>query len=96
MIWSGRQVREESLNIVMEHVLYPKGEGKQFKTSKQKNSIIRSELLKGLSVWKEGLEQRKGRWKAEDYSVVRQVRIEGGLRVDVGRRLKRCLEANNQ
>lgn len=55
MIWSGRQVREESLNIVMEHALYPKGKGKPFKTSKQKNSIIRSELLKGHSVWKVGL-----------------------------------------
>lgn len=83
MIWSGRQVREESLNIVMEHALYPKGKGKPFKTSKQKNSIIRSELLKGHSVWKVGLGQRKGRWKAEGYSVVTQVRTDGGLRVDI-------------
>lgn len=55
MIRSGKQVRTESLPSVMEHALYSKGEGKPFKTSKQKNHIIRFEFFEGHSVCKMGL-----------------------------------------
>lgn len=63
MLWSGEQVRKESLSIVMEHAVYPKGEEKPFKSSKQKNSIVRFELLKGNSATWGGLEKKDdGRW----------------------------------
>lgn len=50
MIWAGRQEPgKEGVTKHYEHVLYPKHEGKPFKTSQQRNSVMGFELLEGHS-----------------------------------------------
>lgn len=59
--------------------------------------MIKCELFKGHSVCKVELHGEKaGRRQGDKCVAVTRVRTDGNLTIDMGRRLKRCLEGNDK